>query len=277
MQQIGRQRANPFDFFFRFYWAEQVAAEQAAAIAFRLLINLFPLFSVVGTLVSLLLRNPDYAQRVSQILYQTFPEAWESQITALAAVEQNAGAFGIIGFAVLCWFSTTLVESLGYAFMRQYHVPPRRPLWLRGIGLLLIIALAFVLSMTVFLTSAAAWVENTVRTQIQPDDLFWSQIVRLGTTAAGFLLVFLLLSIIYLLLPNIRLHPRQVWPGAFLSTSLFILALQLFPLYLRYRPISFSGGTFGFIFLLTTWFYLVAHIILLGNALNAYRWLMRHR
>ena len=63
------------------------------------------------------------------------------------------------------------------------------------------------------------------------------------------------------------------WSSA--SATLFAAALQLFPLYLRFRPSSASGGAFGFIFLLTTWLYLLAHLLLFGNALNAYRWRTR--
>ncbi len=262
-----------FDFCYRFYWIEHRAAEQAAGIAFRLLINLFPMFSLVSILVSIFLRNSDYAGQVVQLLYQLFPAGWEDQIATLSIVSENAGTYGIIGFLILCWFSTTLLESIGHAFFHQYGIPIRQTLRLRGIGLLLIFALAFVLMVTVFLTSIAAWVNSEVRAQLQPNGRLWGWLLQLGTSLTGWLFIFILLFTLYWLIPNIGLRPRNAWAGAFLSATLFTLALQLFPLYLRFRPLSISGGTFGFIFLLTTWLYLLAHILLLGNALNAYRYL----
>ncbi len=262
-------------FAYQFYWVEHQAADLAAGIAFRLLINLFPLFGVVGTLVGLLLWNPDYAARVIRLLFQLFPAVWQDQVPALAAAGQNAGTFGLIGFLVLCWFGTTLLESIGHAFFRHYGIPVRRSPRLRVVGLLLIVALALVLIGTVFLTSAAAWLADEVQGQLGTDAAFWPPAVQVGTSAAGYLLAFVLLLNVYWLIPNIGLRPRDVWPGALLSATLFALALQLFPLYLRFRPVSTSGGTFGFIFLLTTWLYLLAHILLLGNALNAYRWRVR--
>ena len=276
--RFGRLRARgPLAFAYHFYWVEHQAADLASGIAFRLLINLFPLFGVVGTLVGLLLRNPDYAARVLTILYQLFPAAWEDQIAALALVGQNAGTFGLIGFLILCWFSTTLLESIGHAFSHHYDLPIQRSLRLRGVGLLLIVALAVVLVATVLLTSVAAWLGGEVRLQLQfgADAAFWRLLVQVGTSLTGYVLAFFLLFSLYLLIPGVGLRPRNVWPGALLGATLFAIALQLFPLYLRFRPISTSGGTIGFVFLLTTWFYLLAHILLLGNALNAYRWRKR--
>ena len=274
--RFGRLRARgPIAFAYHFYWVEHQAADLASGIAFRLLINLFPLFSVVGTIVSLFLRNSDYALRVLDILYQLFPAAWEGQIAALALVGQNAGAFGLIGFLVLCWFSTTLLESIGHAFFHHYDLPIRRTLRLRGVGLLLIVALAVVLVATVFLTSVAAWLGGEVQLQFGADAAFWRLLVQIGTSLTGYILAFFLLFSLYLLIPDVGLRPRNVWPGALLGATLFAIALQLFPLYLRFRPVSASGGTIGFVFLLTTWLYLLAHILLLGNALNAYRWRKR--
>ncbi len=277
LQQIGpqRRRRDPIGFLYRFYWVEQQAADQAAGIAFRLLINLFPLFSVVGTLVSLLLRNQEYATQVVGLLFQLFPTAWETQIVALSTMSQNARTFGLLGFLVLCCFSTTLLESIGHAFFRHYGLPITRSLRLRGVGLLLILALAIVLVATVLLTSVAAWLGGEVQMQLGVDARFWGPTVQIGTSAAGALLAFVLLLNLYWLIPNVEIRPRDALPGAFLSATLFTLALQLFPLYLRFRPASISGGTLGFIFLLTTWLYLLAHILLLGNALNAYRWRSR--
>lgn len=278
--RLGRLRARlrargPIAFAYHFYWVEHQAADLAAGIAFRLLINLFPLFGVVGTLVGVLLRNSDYAARVLNLLYRLFPAAWEDQIGALAAVGQNAGTFGSIGFLVLCWFSTTLLESIGHAFFHHYDLPIRRSLRLRGVGLLLIVALAVVLVVTVFLTSVAAWLGGEVQLQFGPDAAFWRLLVQIGTSLTGYVLAFFLLFSLYLLIPDVGLRPRNVWQGALLGATLFAIVLQLFPLYLRFRPLSASGGTIGFVFLLTTWLYLLAHILLLGNALNAYRWRKR--
>ncbi len=259
------------DFLYRYYWIEQVATDLAAGIAFRLLINLFPLFSVVTTLVAILLRNTTYSRDVLNILLRVFPTTWQGQLEDLSAVGQNAGVVGLITFPLLVWFSTTLLESIGHAFFQHYGIPRQRTLRLRGVGLLLILALSALLVATVLISSVATWlggeVANFVGIGVRARDFS----VQLATSLVGYVLAFILLWALYWVIPDAGLRPRDTWLGAALAATLFVGALQLFPLYLRFRPTSTGGATVSFIFLLTTWLYLLAHILLLGNALNAFR------
>lgn len=258
-------------FFYRYYWIEQLAADLAASIAFRLLINLFPLFTVITTLVAVLLRNTDYSQQVLAILLRLFPSSWQDQIETLSAVGQNAGTVSLISFLILCWFGTTLLESIGHAFFQHYGIPRQRTLHLRFVGLILIIALTVLLVATVIISSVATSLSGDFADLLGVNMRVRSLSVQLVTILAGYVLAFALLWALYWLIPAAGLRPRDTWPGALLAAALFVGALQLFPLYLRFRPASISGATFSFIFLLTTWLYLLAHILLLGNALNAFR------
>lgn len=275
--RIGQLRAwlsarGPVVFLYQFYWVEQIASDLAAGIAFRLLINLFPLFTVVTTLVAILLRNTNYAQEVLTILLRVFPATWQGQLEDLSAVGQNAGAVGLIGFPILLWFSTTLLESIGHAFFQHYGIPRQRTLRLRGVGLVLILALSAVLVATVLISSVATWLGSEVADRVGITMQARTVSVQLTTSLVGYALAFLLLWALYGRIPDVELRPRDTWRGALLAATLFVGALQLFPLYLRFRPSSIGGATVSFIFLLTTWLYLLAHILLLGNALNAFRW-----
>ena len=262
-------------FLYRFYWIDQIASDLAAGIAFRLLINLFPLFTVVTTLVALLLRNTTYSQQVFDILLRLFPTTWQKQLEDLTTVGQNAGAVSLLSLPILLWFSTTLLESIGHAFFQHYGIPRQRNLRLRGVGLLLILALSALLVATVLISSLATWlggeVANLAGFTMQVRNLS----VQIMTSLIGYALAFVLLWMLYWLIPDAGLRPRETWLGAALAATLFVGALQLFPLYLRFRPSSIGGATISFIFLLTTWLYLLAHILLLGNAFNAFRWRRR--
>jgi membrane protein len=259
------------DFAYRFYWVEHGAPDLAAGIAFRLLINLFPLFGAVGTIVALLLRDPAYAAQVLTILFRLFPESWAEQLPALYEAGQNAGALGILSSAVLFWFGTTLLESLGHAFFRHYGKSPRRTIRLRAVGFVIIVALAIVLLATVLAASLASQIGAALGAQFGVDQALWHLLLQLATSLTGYVLAFVLLMALYWIIPNVGLRPRDVWPGALLAATLFAGALQLYPLYLRFRPATAGGAAFSFVFLVTTWLYLLAHIVLLGNALNAYR------
>lgn len=258
-------------FLYQYYWIEQVATDLAASIAFRLLINLFPLFTVITTLVAILLRNTNYAQRVLTILFHLFPSSWQEQLETLSTVGQNAGTISLISFLILCWFGTTLLESIGHAFFQHYGIPRQRTLRLRFVGLALIMALTVLLVVTVIVSSIVTSLSSEFATLLGVNVRVRSLSLQLVTMLTGYILIFALLWALYWLIPDAELRPRDTWPGALLAATLFIGALQLFPLYLRFRPASLSGTAFSFIFLVTTWLYLLAHILLLGNALNAYR------
>jgi YihY family inner membrane protein len=279
-KRTGRTRTwlstrGPVAFLYHYYWVEQIASDLAAGIAFRLLINLFPLFTVVTTLVAILLRNTNYAQEVLVILLRVFPATWQGQLEDLSAVGQNAGAVSLFGLPLLLWFSTTLLESIGHAFFQHYGIPRQRTLRLRGVGLVLILALSAVLVATVLISSVATWLGGEVADRVGANMQVRNVSVQLMTSLVGYVLAFVLLWALYGRIPDIDLRPRDTWRGALLAATLFVGALQLFPLYLRFRPASISGATVSFIFLLTTWLYLLAHILLLGNALNAFRWRRR--
>jgi YihY family inner membrane protein len=135
----------------------------------------------------------------------------------------------------------------------------------------LIIAMAALLIVTVAASSVAGFLiiasENFLRLTPLGDRLTGS-LLALGTGLATSFLLFLLL---YWAVPNLRLSFGDVWPGALFAACLFIAATQLFPLYARYAPTNRYGAFLSLVFLLTTWFYLLAHILLLGAAINAFR------
>ena len=266
---------GPVAFLYHFYWVEQYASDLAAGIAFRLLINLFPLFTVITTLVAILLGNTTYAQEVLDILLRVFPATWQGQVEDLAAVGQNAGVVSLLTLPILLWFSTTLLESIGHAFFQHYGIPRQRTLRLRGVGLVLILALSAVLMATVLISSVATWLSGEVADRAGVNMQIRNFSVQSTTSLIGYALAFLLLWSLYGRIPDLNLRRRDTWRGALFAATLFVGALQLFPLYLRFRPASVGGATISFIFLLTTWLYLLAHILLLGNAFNAFRWRRR--
>jgi len=200
---------GPVAFLYEYYWIEQMASDLAAGIAFRLLINLFPLFTVVTTLVAILLRNTGYPQEVFAILLRVFPSTWQGQLEDLTTVGQNAGAFSLISFPILLWFSTTLLESIGHAFFQHYDIPRQRTLRLRGVGLLLILALCALLMATVLISSVATWLGGEVATLVGANVQVRNVSVQLTTSLIGYVLAFVLLWALYGRIPDLDLRARD--------------------------------------------------------------------
>jgi membrane protein len=97
---------------------------------------------------------------------------------------------------------------------------------------------------------------------------------KLGALGSA-VLMFLAL---YTVVPNCRLTPRDVWPGAVLAGVLFVLLSQLFPLYLWLFGGSYAVyQALGLSLLLMTWFHFLAMILVVGAELNAFLWIDAER
>src|SRR5579864_6128268 len=80
----------------------------------------------------------------------------------------------------------------------------------------------------------------------------------------------LLFGAIYLIVPNRKHRVREIVPGTILAAVLFEAFTLLFPLYFKLQHgFSTYGTTFALFFLLMTFAFWMAQIIMLGGAVNA--------
>nr|WP_324199212.1 YihY/virulence factor BrkB family protein [Carnobacterium viridans] len=85
-----------------------------------------------------------------------------------------------------------------------------------------------------------------------------------------FIVLILIITMVYFLVPNHRMHIKYALPGAVFATIGWMVLSQAFTLY-----VQFAGGeaaasaTFGVFIVLMLWLYLSAIILLLGALINA--------
>jgi membrane protein len=96
-------------------------------------------------------------------------------------------------------------------------------------------------------------------------------VVYVFTLAAGLAVLFGVLCLIYLLVPNRFVPWRAVWPGALAATLAMGVVDYVFPVYLGGTPLRQVGTTVVFIVILLIWFYALAFIMLGGALINATR------
>jgi membrane protein len=91
--------------------------------------------------------------------------------------------------------------------------------------------------------------------------------------AAGLVLLFGILSLIYWAVPNDRMPWRAIWPGALGATAAIGVVDYAFPVYLgSISTIARFGTTFVFVLIVLLWFYALAIIVLCGAIVNALRY-----
>ena len=230
------------------------AGDYAAGLAFHALLTMFPVFLGLLTLLGLLSRSEDLDLRVQTIIVETFPAGMQlALIHALDSLRHDAGAYGLIAIVWLVWSGTGYFSHLEWA-MNRIYISNNRSFWkqrLMGVGMICALS-----------TSIAAGVGATWVLTLIP---------RLSALSffANWLVLTLLLSSMYRVVPNRRVTLRESWPGALVAALLIQVLNLAFPVYLRstHNFNAFGRGLLLFL-VLVSWLYLVSQLILLGAVVN---------
>lgn len=198
--------------------------------AYTSLLAFFPFIIFLMALAGLLGDAEISGRLIAYGLTYLPAEIMETIAPAVTAVMEyeSPGLLTLGGLGTL-WVITSGVEGLRFGLNTVYAVKEFRPLWkrrLQSLGVVFAGGLAFVLLML----AVIIWPLISRFMFISLEDLAAINILR-------FLLAFLLialLSVLYRILPHRPQRWRDVWPGAFLATFLWLSLAQLFSLYLSH-------------------------------------------
>src|SRR5216683_132986 len=88
----------------------------------------------------------------------------------------------------------------------------------------------------------------------------------------GWIVMTALLLVIYRVVPNRRTRFSEVWPGALVAGLSIELLNLAFPIYLQLsHGAATYGRSFGLLFVVGTWTYLLSMVLLLGAVINRMR------
>jgi membrane protein len=247
----------------------------ATIVAWNLFFAFFPMVILAVTVVGLALQDPATRSTVEQQVLAAFPNCHAQQsgggtcpiISALDDFRRSTGVFAIVGTVGLLWTGAGLFGAIEQGLNSVYGSKPRGFLAqkLMSIGMVVlftVMAVPLVASGSVLsLLQSFPGLPDFLRSGVA------SLLIQLG---AGIVDASLLFGVIYYVVPHRRQHVRDILPGAIAAGVLFEALTLVFPLYFRLVTNSPQWGqTFGFIFVLLFYFYLLGQIIILGGALNA--------
>jgi membrane protein len=241
-------------------------------VAYNLLLSLFPLALLALFIAGRVLESPDLQVSVLEDLRTLFPDAADATLTeAIARVESNSTGFGVVALVTSIWFGSSFWGALDTAFCRLYHVPCRSWLQQKRFAVLMLgVVLLFMAATVLVPTAQSILVAGTTGLPFGLDD--YRGVVYGLTLAAGLLLLFGILCLIYWTVPNRFVPWRAVWPGAAAATVAIAIVDYVFPAYLSsISTIARFGTTLVFIVIVLLWFYAIAIILLGGGIVNAMR------
>ena len=244
----------------------------AGMVAYNLLLSAFPLALLALFIAGQVLQSENLEQSILQDLRQLFPTATDDTLTkALDRVRDSSAGFGILALVSSVWIGASFWGALDTAFCRIYHVRCRKWLEQKRFALAMLVVVLLFMAATVAVPALQSLLRSGANDlplglSEVPDLVYWLSL------AAGLVLLFGILCIVYWTVPN-RLVPwRAIWPGAAGATMAIGLVDIAFPAYLNnISTIAQFGTTFVFVVIVLIWFYALALIILAGGIINAMR------
>lgn len=267
-----RQRRRAVRFMKAFYvkaYTDNVTG-LSAMVAYNLLLSIFPLALLALFIFGQVLHNPDLERSVLIDLQELFPTAATSTLEdLLAQVRSSSGTVGIVALLSSIWIGSSFWGALDTAFCRLYHVRCRSWVQQKRFALVMLVVVLLFFAATVAVpTFQSILLQGTENLPFGLSRL--RGLVVAASLAAGLLVLFGILCVIYWSVPN-RLVPwGAVWPGAAGATLAIGLVDYAFPFYLS-NVSSFAqlSSTLIFVVILLLWFYVLAIIILAGAVVNA--------
>ena len=246
-------------------------AEYAAAMAYYLLLALFPFFLFLTTLIGYL-PVPDLLEFILSTMQRILPSEVfiliQDNIRTLFG--NKKGGLLSIGFLLALWTSSSAITATMNVMNRLYLVKEGRPFWkvrltaiflVTGLSVLFLLALLFLM----FGPKIVSIISN---------------IAHLGKAfeiALNILLVPLILfllmcavSLIFYFTPDVDQKWKWISPGSIISIPIWIGTSLAFSYYINnFGSYDKTYGSIGAVIVLLLWLYLSGFIILMGAEINA--------
>lgn len=262
-------------------WNSRHAFQHAGALAFYTLFSLAPLVIIIVTIAGSVFGEEaargEIAAQIDGLIGEQAAEAVEEAVRS-SRIEEAGLLPTLLGAGALVFGATTVFAQM-QASLNQFWGVVARPsrsgiivfvtTRLLSLGLVLIIGFllltSLVISMTVvaLIRYAEPWipVPSIVVTGI---DLTVSLFIATA-----------LFSMIFKVLPDVRLRWRDVGEGAFMTAVLFVVGQYLISLYLTHTAPASTYGAAGSLVMVLFWVYYSSLILFFGVAFTKVRILER--
>lgn len=238
-------------------------------LAFFFLLSLFPLLIFIMTLLPFL--NLDQAQ-IYLFIQDYAPESVSLLIkNTLGDILKNRnGGLLTIGIFATIWSASKGMNALTIALNRSYFTEDKRSfLVARGMSIVFTVMLIGVLIVALVLPVFGQQIGIVVFSAFGFEANFMNLWNSLRWSIPP-VLIFFVFTIIYWVVPNVKIRLKSVLPGALFATVGWILTSFAFSFYVNnFGSYSSTYGSIGAIIVLMMWLYFSAIILMLGGQVNA--------
>jgi len=243
------------------HFGEDRLFDEAASLSYTSLLSMVPLLAVVFGVASAFPVFQEWGELLKTFVFTNFVPASGDQIQAyLSGFLESVGKLTLTGTLVLIITALFLMVRIERAFNLIWRVPAARSIRNRVVMYWAVLTLGpMALGAAIALSAQPVFEQLAVGVYTQSN---WR--------AFGvFSLSWLAFTLMFLLVPNRRVHFTHALVGALLSAILFGLARRAFVAFVANASFNVIYGALAAIPIFLFWIYIVWIVILLGASLAA--------
>lgn len=240
-----------------------------AQLAFFFLLSLFPLLIFMITLLPYLNLPED---QLFQFLRNYAPADVYGLIegTLTEVLQNRNGGLLSIGLLATIWSASNGVNAIMKSLNKSYELEETRPFFIvRGLSVVFTILIIALFVIALLLPIFGEQIGVFLFSFLGLDEVFllvWNSI-RFTIPP---LIIFVVLTALYWLVPNEKLYLKSVIPGGIFATLGWILVSLGFSFYVsNFANYTATYGSLGAIIVLMMWLYFSGTILMIGGQINA--------
>jgi membrane protein len=251
-------------------WNSHNAPRLGAALAYYSLLSLAPLVILIVAICGLVFDKNMAERSVLGQTGQLIGQAGAATLRTLIASAHRpaAGVFAtIIALLTLLFGASGVFLELRESLNSIWDAPPRTSIgwrdmiWQRLISFGMVIALGFLLLLSLLLSAVFAVVEKFATGVVPLPAAIIGEVLNLIISIVALAVLF---GLIFKFVPNVPIDWRDVGVGAAVTAILFMIGKSLLALYLTTAAVGSAYGAAGSLVALVVWVYYSAQIFFFG-------------
>ena len=241
-------------------WNEEDPFDLSAVVAYYAIFSLPALLIIVVTIASVFLGREAVEGHITGQISSMIGKDAATQVQTMIANARKTGntvLTSIIGIGTLLLGATSVFLTLQKSLNKVWDVKPdpkksgwRRLLKVRATSFGIVLALGFLLLISLVITSALTALSDWLVSWVPEYMLYIFQIANL---VVSFGIIWLLFAVLYKFLPDAKIEWRSVWVGAAITAFLFTLGKFALGFYFGKTNPGSTYGAAGAIILLLLW------------------------
>jgi membrane protein len=248
-------------------WVHHKAPRMGAALAYYSAFSLAPLLVLIFSIFSLIYKQRSEAvDGITKQLEQVLPQQAGDMVQGIldhAASTRGASGATVISLVILLFSASSAFGEMQDALNQIWDVPAEKQALLamikqRALSFSMVFVLGFLMMASLAMSAIITALSRLLVIKFPAVGL------ELSNNAISMVLFTALFAAIYRILPNVPLRWRDVLPGAFLSTVLFMIGKLLLAWYIGKSSTFSAYGAAGSFAIILLWVYYSAQILYLG-------------